>query len=318
MRIEQLEQVQQIVSTKSLGKAAGTLFMSQPALSYSIKILEEELGRTLFYRTPKGMMLTPFGEEFLAYSQPIYQQWKMLQEMSILTDRETPTVFNVSCTYLQLPSEIFVELLDKYRNQGVYLNFTERPIQGVVEDLVEHRSEIGIISMSNVLKKWNFELFRQKNITYKKISSEQVYIIVGPRHPLYEVDTKQVTTDMLADYPLLCYGGIYHSFAPDYNLLGLDHPKNRINVFDRAAYNEILMQSDCYAVAIYSSNAYLLQKDDNRIRVLPMKNPLNGFCGYEVGWLKENTYESSEIAIDFLKKLQIISQNALEKKASLL
>ena len=49
-----------------LTRASERLFTSQPAVSAHIKALEEELGVTLFERTPRGMQLTPAGDRLLA------------------------------------------------------------------------------------------------------------------------------------------------------------------------------------------------------------------------------------------------------------
>jgi DNA-binding transcriptional LysR family regulator len=54
-----------------LTRAAETLHLSQPALSGHIKALEEELGVTLFERTPSGMDVTPAGERLLAEAETI-------------------------------------------------------------------------------------------------------------------------------------------------------------------------------------------------------------------------------------------------------
>ncbi len=54
-----------VAEEKNLTRAAERLFTSQPAISAHIKALEETLGVTLFDRTPKGMRLTPVGEELL-------------------------------------------------------------------------------------------------------------------------------------------------------------------------------------------------------------------------------------------------------------
>lgn len=48
-----------------LTRASERLFTSQPAISAQLKALEEELGVTLFDRTPKGMQLTAAGERLL-------------------------------------------------------------------------------------------------------------------------------------------------------------------------------------------------------------------------------------------------------------
>ncbi|WP_143726667.1 helix-turn-helix domain-containing protein, partial [Clostridioides difficile] len=50
-----------VVNNKSFSLAAKELFMSQPAVSQSIKQLEEQLDTLLFYRNNKGVKLTPEG-----------------------------------------------------------------------------------------------------------------------------------------------------------------------------------------------------------------------------------------------------------------
>lgn len=51
----------------SVSLASKNLMISQPAISRSIKKLEEDLNVTLFYRTLNGMVLTEKGKELLGY-----------------------------------------------------------------------------------------------------------------------------------------------------------------------------------------------------------------------------------------------------------
>lgn len=52
-----------VAQTKNISKAAELLYISQPAISYDIKMLENALGGKLFYRTSKGVELTPEAEK---------------------------------------------------------------------------------------------------------------------------------------------------------------------------------------------------------------------------------------------------------------
>ncbi len=54
-------------SCKNISKAAEKLFISQPAVSKSIKKLEEALGVTLFVRNSRGIRLTDEGSIFFEY-----------------------------------------------------------------------------------------------------------------------------------------------------------------------------------------------------------------------------------------------------------
>ncbi|WP_409228148.1 LysR family transcriptional regulator [Gudongella sp. SC589] len=57
----------QVALEKSLSKAAGKLFISQPAVSQIITQLENDLKVRLFTRTPKGVVLTKEGELLFEY-----------------------------------------------------------------------------------------------------------------------------------------------------------------------------------------------------------------------------------------------------------
>ncbi|MDA8334975.1 MAG: selenium metabolism-associated LysR family transcriptional regulator [Peptococcaceae bacterium] len=62
MQLKQLDAFLRVAELKSFTRAAQQLFMSQPAISFQIKSLEEELGASLFRRRDKKVLLTEAGE----------------------------------------------------------------------------------------------------------------------------------------------------------------------------------------------------------------------------------------------------------------
>ena len=56
-----------VAKSGSITKAAQELFISQPAVSQSIKQLETQIGGRLFVRTSKGMELTYEGKIIFEY-----------------------------------------------------------------------------------------------------------------------------------------------------------------------------------------------------------------------------------------------------------
>jgi DNA-binding transcriptional LysR family regulator len=66
--LQQLHAFTTIVESGSLGRAAELLHVTQPALSRSIKRLEEQIGASLFERHSKGMQLTAIGEALLPHA----------------------------------------------------------------------------------------------------------------------------------------------------------------------------------------------------------------------------------------------------------
>ncbi len=79
MTLIQLRHFIELARAGSFVKAADVLCMTQPALSRSIKSLEEELGRLLFDRIGKRIELTAFGHEVLAKSQALIEDAEQLK-----------------------------------------------------------------------------------------------------------------------------------------------------------------------------------------------------------------------------------------------
>ena len=87
MHLKQLEYVQEIARQGSIKMAAEKLYISQQALSESLRSLEAELEFTIFKRTNRGILLTETGERFLQDLDtilPIMHGWKQY--------KDTPTV----------------------------------------------------------------------------------------------------------------------------------------------------------------------------------------------------------------------------------
>ncbi|MQY17537.1 LysR family transcriptional regulator [Nocardia macrotermitis] len=66
MDTHRLEYFQRVAEEGSISRAATLLGIAQPALSRQIRLLEEDLGITLFHRTRRGVQLTDDGERLRA------------------------------------------------------------------------------------------------------------------------------------------------------------------------------------------------------------------------------------------------------------
>jgi len=80
MTLTQLKHMSELARTGSFIKSAENLFLTQPALSRSIKSLEDDLGAKLFDRQGRQSTLTVFGEEILRRSQVLLDLAKELKE----------------------------------------------------------------------------------------------------------------------------------------------------------------------------------------------------------------------------------------------
>jgi len=71
MTLVQLRHLIALVESGSFSRAAEALFLTQPALSRSIRALEDEMGQALFDRVGRRSELTPFGRDVLERARQI-------------------------------------------------------------------------------------------------------------------------------------------------------------------------------------------------------------------------------------------------------
>ena len=67
MTTKQIDCCIELAHTLNFSRAAEKLFVSQPTLTYQIKLLEEEVGFPIFERSGKGAALTPAGAQFASF-----------------------------------------------------------------------------------------------------------------------------------------------------------------------------------------------------------------------------------------------------------
>lgn len=75
-----------VADSKSFSKAADVLHISQPAISYAIKELEDTLKTKLFIRERNGVKLTEDGEKLMFYAQKALNN--LITAEKIITERE--------------------------------------------------------------------------------------------------------------------------------------------------------------------------------------------------------------------------------------
>ena len=71
MDLRQLEYFAAVARHRNFTRAAGELYVTQPALSQQVRRLERELGLELLNRTSAGVELTPAGQELLTRAEAI-------------------------------------------------------------------------------------------------------------------------------------------------------------------------------------------------------------------------------------------------------
>ena len=106
MKLHHLRNVVAVVERGSLRAGAKHLGLAQPAVSRSIKELEQELGLVLFERTKFGMTLTRAGEVFVRRARGIQAEFaRTLEEMEHLKGEDRGMI-TVGCSSAALLSMV--------------------------------------------------------------------------------------------------------------------------------------------------------------------------------------------------------------------
>lgn len=136
MNLSQLRYFRKLAQVQHFTRAAEELFITQPALSNSIKQLEGELGVPLFEQHGRNVRLTKFGREFNEYVSEgldvIDKGIQVAQEHanSLSGTIDIGTIFTLQADYLPA-------LLREYRSRyGTHVDV--RLYQGLTQSLVEN------------------------------------------------------------------------------------------------------------------------------------------------------------------------------------
>ena len=68
MDLKELNYVVTVANEGSISRAAEKLFMSQSSLSQAIRVLEQDLGTSVFVRTTRGVRPTAAGDAFISHA----------------------------------------------------------------------------------------------------------------------------------------------------------------------------------------------------------------------------------------------------------
>ena len=149
MDIRQLEYFAEVAKTKNFRKAAENLHLSQPALSKSIRLLEEELNTVLIARTNKSFELTDTGKALLTKALFLIQQfddiYKTIEDVRLSNQGEIkigiPNILGFLCYF-----DLICEFQKKY--PGINISVSGEGTKDINAALREERLDLGIGMLS--------------------------------------------------------------------------------------------------------------------------------------------------------------------------
>lgn len=180
-----------VAKNKHMTKASEELHISQPAISQSIKKLEEQLGGTLFFRSNKGMELTEEGKMFCEYVKGalelINNAENEFTSFKNLSKGEIKIGCSTTLTKLVLMNSLKQFHID-YPN--ININITNDLTSKLVNDLKLGKLDFVIFNESNI---------KETNLNLKKIKELKQGFIYNPTFYKDEI----ITFEDLNNFPLI-------------------------------------------------------------------------------------------------------------------
>ena len=185
----------EVANTGSISKAASSLFVSQPSISYSIKMLEEELKCKLFNRTAKGTELTIDGEKLLFYVEGAFN----MINAGCKTVKDSENMISGEIR-VGVPTHIGIFLLSKYiqkfieKYPGIKFTIVNRATSEMV-DMLEKRN------LDFIVDSYPIDSNRKDIVLYKLIEVSNCF--VGNEKYKNIVNEGIINIEDIQKYPLL-------------------------------------------------------------------------------------------------------------------
>jgi DNA-binding transcriptional LysR family regulator len=243
LEFRQIRYALSVAKERSFTRAAARLNVSQPAVSEQVKLLEDEIGFSLFRRTPRGIELTERGRTFLSEAERVVGELLSLADVAQRL-RGAPA----DALRLGMGSgmaQIFMPRLFGDLHQtlpGVRLEIVTAPTRAIFNDVHEERIDAGIAIESEPERV-------PAGLVVDRLTEAEMVLIAHPKHALVKsnaaVDVARLVTEPIVMNELTVgYGQVVLSLFTD-----LGTRPNILAIADNIETMKVIVQSG-KAVAI--------------------------------------------------------------------
>lgn len=177
----------------SFTKAAETLHMTQPAVTFQVRQLEEHFNTRLFDRTHNRISLTDAGRNVYAYADRIFELYSEMENAvrEITGEISGAVTIGASTTIAEymLPT-LLGDFKERYPEVTIHLKVSNS--EGIVSMVENNTIDLGVVESP----------VGNKNLVVETCKRDQLVAIVPPNHPL--ANHEKITFSSLLEYPFIC------------------------------------------------------------------------------------------------------------------
>lgn len=297
MTLLQLKYIVKIVECGSMNEASHELYISQPALSSSVKDLERELGIEIFTRSSQGIALTVEGAEFLKYARQVLDQADLLEER-YKNVKQRRQLCSVATQHYMFAVEAFVEMIKSLNSEEYEFSIRETQTKTIINQVADMRADLGLLYISDYNKDVIGKMLREKHLEFHPLFRAKLHVFISKTNPL--ANKTRLTLEDLKPYPFIQYEqGENGSFFFTEEAVWPDHPPKKINVTDRATILNFIIGLNGYTICTGIDNGDL---NNEKIVTIPLE------CDETmlVGWIKNERTQLSEASLRYLSQLKSV------------
>ena len=291
MTLKQLQYAVTVAETGNMTEAAGKLFIAQPSLTSAIHELEKEYGITLFFRSNKGIELTPEGDEFLGYARQVLEQANLINER--YTGKSAGKLrFCVSSQHYSFAVEAFVRLLREHGGDKYEFHMRETQTYDIIDDVAHLRSEIGILYLNSFNETIIRKTLKDNELTFTTLFKAKPHVFIGKDNPLAK--KRVISLDDLKPYPRLSYEqGSHNSFYFSEEILSTMDCDKELVVCDRATLFNMLIGLNGYTIC-----SGVISEELNGPNIIAKPLKIDDYM--EIGYILPGSLHPSQMTLNYI------------------
>lgn len=161
-----------VAEEKNISKASEKLFVSQPAVSFSIKELEKEVGQKLFVRKSKGVELTLFGKILYDNVKGAIDKFDEIETLSQRFGKIEQGIVRIGASSSNM-NQVLLNFLSQFAR--LYPSIQISMERGTKEQLIAqlYNNALDIIFVDNGDYVCKFNQIKKFDVTYQLIGNKK-------------------------------------------------------------------------------------------------------------------------------------------------
>lgn len=249
MDFDHLKYVIEIVETGSISKAATNLFISQPNLSNQINELENKLGKKIFERNNKGVILTKFGVEVYHHAKSIVDQFKIIE--GILTMNSNENKIKIATVGCEVINSEFLELCKKFNANNYEFELYQCSAEESIKRLINRDVDLAIVLYSQFQYTKLDRFLASERLEMKDLFKGEMKVHISSKW-LFS-NKSSISTEELSHLLHVKKSSLFEGmFGFDYELnsLGISKDIKAIITHDNKIYQEALEQLPSFGITV--------------------------------------------------------------------